>query len=37
VLLGRGRSVSQLLLATLLVLLAAGVWYTTIREPPPLP
>ncbi len=33
----RGRSVQYLALATLLILLAIGVWYTTIRAPAALP
>jgi hypothetical protein len=34
---GRGRPVQYLLLAKLLIALAVGVWYTTIRSPAPLP
>jgi hypothetical protein len=33
----RGRSVQYLTLAALLILLAIGVWYTTIRSPAALP
>ena len=31
----RGRSVQYLVLAALLIVLAVGVWYTTIRSPLP--
>ena len=31
----RGRSVQYLALAALLIVLAVGVWYTTIRSPLP--
>jgi hypothetical protein len=34
---GRGRPVQYLLLAMLLIALAVGVWYTTIRSPVALP
>ncbi|HET9808752.1 MAG TPA: hypothetical protein VFQ66_03595 [Candidatus Limnocylindria bacterium] len=37
VVIGRGRSVQYLGLAMLLIVLAIGVWYTTIRSPAPLP
>ena len=37
VILRRGRSVQYLALAALLILLAIGVWYTTIRSPVSLP
>ena len=37
VVLGRGRPMQYLSLATLLITLAVGVWYTTIRSPAPLP
>ncbi len=37
VILRRGRSWSNLALAFLLVALAAGVWFTAIRTPLPLP
>ena len=37
VVIGRGRSVQYLTLAALLIVLAVGVWYTTIRSPVPLP
>jgi hypothetical protein len=37
VILRRGRSVQYLALAALLILLAVGVWYTTIRSPVSLP
>ena len=33
----RGRSVQYLALAALLIVLALGVWYTTIRAPAALP
>ena len=33
----RGRSVQYLALAALLIALAVGVWYTTIRSPVSLP
>jgi len=33
----RGRSVQYLALAALLIVLAVGVWYTTIRTPAALP
>ena len=33
----RGRSVQYLALAALLIVLAVGVWYTTIRSPVSLP
>ena len=35
VILRRGRSVQYLALAALLIVLAVGVWYTTIRSPLP--
>ena len=37
VLLRRGPAQTYLPLATLLVVLAIGVWLTTLRTPPPLP
>ena len=37
VVIGRGRSVQYLALAALLIVLAVGVWYTTIRSPAALP
>jgi hypothetical protein len=37
VVIGRGRSVQYLALAALLIILAIGVWYTTIRSPAALP
>ena len=37
VIIRRGRSVQYLALAALLIVLAVGVWYTTIRSPGPLP
>ncbi len=37
VVIGRGRSVQYLALAALLIVLAVGVWYTTIRAPAALP
>jgi hypothetical protein len=37
VIIRRGRSVQYLALAALLILLAVGVWYTTIRSPVALP
>ena len=37
VIIRRGRSVQYLALAALLILLAVGVWYTTIRSPVSLP
>ena len=37
VVIGRGRSVQYLGLAMLLIVLAIGVWYTTIRSPVALP
>jgi hypothetical protein len=37
VILRRGRVVPNLGLALLLIVLAATVWYTSIRTPPPLP
>ena len=37
VIIRRGRSVQYLALAALLIVLAVGVWYTTIRSPVPLP
>jgi hypothetical protein len=37
VILRRGRSVQYLALAALLIVLAVGVWYTTIRSPVALP
>ena len=33
----RGRIATNLALASLLIVLAATVWYTAIRTPPPLP
>ncbi len=33
----RGRSPQYLVLAAFLILLAVGVWYTSIRTPPVLP
>ena len=33
----RGRIATNLALAVLLIVLAATVWYTSIRTPPPLP
>jgi hypothetical protein len=33
----RGSTATNLALAVLLLVLAAAVWYTTIRTPPPLP
>jgi len=33
----RGRSMQYLALAALLIALAVGVWYTTIRDPAALP
>jgi hypothetical protein len=33
----RGRIATNLALALLLIVLAATVWYTAIRTPPPLP
>ena len=35
VIIRRGRSVQYLALAALLIVLAVGVWYTTIRSPLP--
>jgi len=37
VILRRGRSMQYLALAVLLIVLAVGVWYTTIRTPVALP
>jgi len=37
VVIGRGRSLQYLALAALLIVLALGVWYTTIRTPSALP
>lgn len=37
VIIRRGRSVQYLVLAALLIVLAIGVWYTTIRSPAALP
>jgi hypothetical protein len=37
VLIGRGRSMQYLALAMLLIVLAIGVWFTTIRSPAALP
>jgi hypothetical protein len=37
VVIGRGPSVQYLALAALLIALAVGVWYTTIRSPAALP
>ena len=37
VVIGRGRSLQYLMLAMLLIVLAVGVWYTTIRSPAALP
>ena len=37
VMIGRGRPVQYLSLAMLLIALAVGVWYTTIRSPVALP
>ena len=37
VIIRRGRSVQYLALAALLIVLALGVWYTTIRAPAALP
>jgi hypothetical protein len=37
VIIRRGRSVQYLALAALLIVLAVGVWYTTIRSPVSLP
>jgi hypothetical protein len=37
VIIRRGRSVQYLALAALLIALAVGVWYTTIRSPVTLP
>jgi len=37
VIIRRGRSVQYMALATLLIVLALGVWYTTIRAPAALP
>jgi hypothetical protein len=37
VIIRRGRSVQYLALAALLIALAVGVWYTTIRSPVSLP
>jgi hypothetical protein len=37
VVIGRGRSGQYLALAMLLIVLAIGVWYTTIRSPAALP
>ena len=37
VIIRRGRSVQYLGLAALLIVLAVGVWYTTIRSPAALP
>ncbi|MEX2047017.1 MAG: hypothetical protein WEE03_07620 [Chloroflexota bacterium] len=37
VIIRRGQSVQYLALAALLIVLAIGVWYTTIRTPAPLP
>ena len=37
VILRRGRSPQYLALATMLIVLAVGVWYTAIRTPPVLP
>ena len=37
VIIRRGRSVQYLALAALLIVLAVGVWYTTIRAPAALP
>ena len=37
VILRRGRSPQYLALAVMLIVLAAGVWYTAIRTPPVLP
>jgi len=37
VIIRRGRSVQYLALAALLIVLAVGVWYTTIRSPAQLP
>jgi hypothetical protein len=37
VIIRRGRIATNLALALLLIVLAATVWYTAIRTPPPLP
>jgi hypothetical protein len=37
VIIRRGRSIQYLALAALLIVLALGVWYTTIRSPAALP
>lgn len=37
VIIRRGRIAPNLALAVLLIVLAATVWYTSIRTPPPLP
>ena len=37
VIIGKGRSVQYLGLAALLIVLAVGVWFTSIRTPPALP
>ena len=37
VIIRRGRIATNLGLALLLIVLAAGLWYTSIRVPPPLP
>jgi len=37
VVIGRGPSIQYLALAALLIVLAVGVWYTTIRAPAALP
>jgi thiamine transporter ThiT len=37
VIIRRGRSVQYMALAVLLIVLALGVWYTTIRAPAALP
>jgi len=37
VIIRRGRIATNLGLAVLLIVLAATVWYTSIRTPPPLP
>lgn len=37
VILRRGRSPQYLVLAAFLILLAIGLWYTSIRTPPVLP
>jgi hypothetical protein len=37
VIIRRGQSIQYLALAALLIILAVGVWYTTIRSPVSLP